>query len=102
MENSKIRRSILPVSVAFVLFVGVSFHSLETAGAARKKPAGPAGTPDLTQGIPADISKPYNLGPTGAQGWIYVERGMTEKSRQILITEVEKNSPADGVLQVGE
>ncbi|MEI8374740.1 MAG: DUF6288 domain-containing protein [Planctomycetota bacterium] len=101
MENSKIR-SVLPIAVAFVLFAGVCFHSLETAGAARKKPAGPAGNPDLTQSTPADIGKPYNLGPTGAQGWIYVESGMTEKSRQILITEVEKNSPADGILQVGD
>ncbi len=35
-------------------------------------------------------------------GWMYVERGMTEKSRQILITTVEEGSPADDVLRVGD
>jgi len=36
-----------------------------------------------------------NLGPTGMRGWMYTEGGtITEKSRQILVTLVEKGSPA--------
>lgn len=58
--------------------------------------------PDLTKTTPAKTDKGYNLGPTGAQGWMYVEGGMTENSRQILVTVIDKGSPADGVLQVGD
>jgi len=61
-----------------------------------------AAPPDLTKATPARTDNSYNLGPTGALGWMYVEAGMTVKSRQILITAVEKGSPADGVLEVGD
>jgi len=61
-----------------------------------------AAPPDLTETTPAKTDKSYNLGPTGALGWMYVEGGMTRESRQILITAVEKGSPADGVLEVGD
>lgn len=46
------------------------------------------------------IHHDWNLGPTGARGWIWVCRSKedTGTSRQILITEVAKGSPADGVL----
>lgn len=57
---------------------------------------------DLTKTTPGKTDNSYNLGPTGALGWMYVEKGMTEKSRQILITVVEKGSPADGKLEVGD
>ncbi len=57
---------------------------------------------DLTRTTPAKTDNSYNLGPTGALGWMYVEAGMTEKSRQILVTAVEKGSPAAGVLEVGD
>ena len=39
------------------------------------------------------------LGRPGARGWIYGRRGHTGDSRQILITAVEKDSPADGILK---
>jgi len=61
-----------------------------------------AGPVDLTRTTPAKTSNSFNLGPTGAMGWMHVEGGMTVKARQILITSVEKGSPADGVLQVGD
>ncbi|MCX5656457.1 MAG: DUF6288 domain-containing protein [Planctomycetota bacterium] len=64
--------------------------------------AAPTAMPDLTKTAPAETKKSYNLGPTGALGWMYVEKGMTEKSRQILVTAVEKGSPAAGVLEVGD
>ena len=57
---------------------------------------------DLTKDTPADTKSSYNLGPSGALGWMQVEAGMTEKCRQILITEVEKRSPADGKLEKGD
>ena len=66
---------------------------------AAKAPAAPI---DLTQSTPAKTDNSYNLGPTGALGWMQVEAGMTEKSRQILVTAVEKGSPAAGVLEVGD
>ena len=62
----------------------------------------PAAVLDLTKETPAKTTNSYNLGPTGALGWLQVEAGMTENSRQILITAVEKGSPAEGKLEVGD
>ena len=69
--------------------------------------------PDLTKGetTGVDRSQTWNLGPTGLRGWIYthpasyldsVQGRITTASRQILVTEVGANTPADGVLQVGD
>ncbi len=60
--------------------------------------------PDLTQGesIP-DVGKhTWNLGATGARGWIFSDRLTTTDARQIAITEVAKGSPADGILEPGD
>ena len=60
--------------------------------------------PDFTKGdkIPAGWTHDWTLGPTGMRGWIYCDMHTTTDSRQIKITKVEKGSPADGVLQVGD
>ena len=60
--------------------------------------------PDFTKGdaIPAGANHDWNLGPTGARGWMYSEKLATADARQISITKVDKNSPADGVLAVGD
>ena len=58
--------------------------------------------PDLTQGEPKDDSHDWTLGPTGARGWIWGWNLETTRARQILITKVENDSPADGVLQAGD
>ncbi len=60
--------------------------------------------PDLTRGgtIPKGADHDWNLGATGARGWMYSERLCTIDARQIAITQVEKGSPADGVLAVGD
>jgi len=58
--------------------------------------------PDLTKGGRRDKYHDWNLGPTGARGWIWGWRLETTDSRQILITKVDKGSPADGVLKVGD
>jgi len=68
------------------------------AAGARSKPA----PPDLTAGGARDDRHDWNLGPTGARGWIWGWRLETTDSRQILITTVEKGSPADGVLEAGD
>lgn len=65
--------------------------------AAQKK--GVATPPDFTKGGQKDESHDWNLGPTGARGWLFGMKGQTFDARQILITEVAKGSPADGTLQ---
>jgi len=60
--------------------------------------------PDFTKGdaIPAGANHDWNLGATGARGWMYSDRMVTADARQIRITKVDKTSPADGVLAVGD
>ena len=69
--------------------------------------------PDFTKGETngVKLNETWNLGPTGLRGWIFthpasymdsVQGRITTESRQILITDVAKNTPADGVLQVGD
>ncbi len=60
--------------------------------------------PDLTKGdaIPAKAKHDWNLGSTGLRGWMFCDKLVTTDARQILITKVEKGSPAEGVFQVGD
>jgi Family of unknown function (DUF6288) len=58
--------------------------------------------PDLTQGGVRDQTHDWTLGPSGARGWIYGAQGTTAEARQILVTEVAKGSPAEGILAVGD
>ena len=60
--------------------------------------------PDFTKGdpIPSGANLDWNLGATGARGWIYANQVSTSDARQIRITKVDKKSPADGVLKVGD
>ena len=58
--------------------------------------------PDLTAGGARGEGVDWNLGPVGARGWIFSRRGHTQEARQILITQVDEGSPADGVLLVGD
>ena len=62
------------------------------------------GPPDLTDGgaIPEGHTHDWNLGATGARGWIYSDKMVTHLARQIAITAVAPESPADGVLKVGD
>jgi hypothetical protein len=64
----------------------------------------PTKMPDLTRGdtVPANAKHDWNLGATGARGWMYCDQMVTTDARQIGITKVEKGSPADGVLAVGD
>ncbi len=60
--------------------------------------------PDFTKGekIPEGATKDWNLAPTGMRGWIYWKNLETVAARQIYITKVAKDSPADGILQKGD
>ncbi len=60
--------------------------------------------PDLTKGgeRSAKARHDWNLGATGMRGWMYCDRMVTTDARQILVTEVDAGSPADGVLRVGD
>ena len=63
--------------------------------------------PDFTKGdaIPDGANHDWNLGATGLRGWIYTmaDRLMsTADARQIYVTKVDKHSPADGIVAVGD
>lgn len=59
--------------------------------------------PDFTAGGKKDESQDWLLGPTGLRGWLFIRnRDLTAASRQILVTEVDQGSPADGILQVDD
>jgi len=60
--------------------------------------------PDFTRGdtIPEDSKKDWNLGPTGMRGWIHSDKLVTKDARQILVTQVQPNSSADGIFLPGD
>ena len=58
--------------------------------------------PDLTDGGKMNDKHDWNLGPTGARGWMWGMRLRTDYARQILITKVDAGSPADGILEVDD
>ena len=73
----------------------------DNASAARKKKMA---QPDFLKGdkIPKEATHDWNLGATGARGWMYSEKLETSTARQIAITKVSKGTPADGLLEVGD
>lgn len=87
------------VLVTTALMFGIS---APTAHAAPRKPNEKPPVPDFTKGDKPDESHAWTLGATGARGWLYTWAGNSSESRQILVTDVAKGSPADGVLQVGD
>lgn len=60
--------------------------------------------PDLTKGekIPDRAKHDWNLGATGLRGWMFSDKLVTSDARQVAITQVDKGSPADGILAVGD
>ncbi|MGB0327739.1 MAG: DUF6288 domain-containing protein [Akkermansiaceae bacterium] len=69
--------------------------------------AGPkdySANPDFTKGgtIPKGATHDWNLGATGARGWMFSDKMETSSARQIAITKVAPGSPAEGVLQRGD
>jgi len=66
--------------------------------AAKDKPP----VPDLTQGGKLTGDHDWNLGPTGLRGLMWQWSMVTTDARQILVTKVDKGSPAAGVVQVDD
>jgi hypothetical protein len=83
-------------SLALALF-------LATPGLGARAPKQMA-SPDFTKGdaIPAGAVHDWNLGATGARGWMLSDKLATTAARQISITKVDKGSPAEGILVVGD
>lgn len=59
---------------------------------------------DFTKGgvIAANATHDWNLGATGARGWMFCDKMVTSDARQIVITEVDADSPAAELLAVGD
>ena len=78
----------------------LSFFAAPSGAAASSTTA----NPDFTKGdqVPEGATHDWNLGPTGARGWMYSNKMETSEARQILVTKVEEGSPADGVLRPGD
>jgi hypothetical protein len=98
-ENVVVLRQVFVASVVAAALVSLHIASSPAVGAPPK-----AAMPDFTKGdaIPADAAHDWNLGATGARGWMYYDRMVTSDARQIYVTKVDEHSPADGVLQVGD
>ena len=60
--------------------------------------------PDFTKGdpIPNGANHDWNLGATGARGWMFSDKMVTSDARQIKITKVAEDSPAIRILKVGD
>jgi hypothetical protein len=84
-------------------FLLITFSSLALllSAAVGAGGGGKMSQPDFTKGdsIPEGANHDWNLGATGARGWIYSDKMVTTDARQILITQVASGSPADGLLQ---
>lgn len=97
----KAKKRVGMIIMAAALLLGLP--SMAVAGPRDKAAPAP---PDLTQGGKPDNKHRWTLGATGARGWVwsrYVAGGSENTdARQILITEVAKGSPADGVLNAGD
>ena len=67
-------------------------------------PKGKMALPDFTKGdpIPNGANHDWNLGATGARGWMFSDKMVTSDARQIKITKVAEDSPAIRILKVGD
>ena len=89
----------LLVLVVIIVTSTISHASIPATGSAPIQDI-----PDFTKGdtVPEKSTHDWNLGPTGARGWMYSNKLETSEARQVLITSVEAGSPADGILQEGD
>ncbi|MBS0264464.1 MAG: PDZ domain-containing protein, partial [Planctomycetes bacterium] len=80
-----------------LLFQSLHLHS--AIGQERKSTV-----PDFTRGetIPRSATHDWNLGATGARGWMFADKLVMSSARQIRITEVQPQSPAAEELAVGD
>jgi hypothetical protein len=76
-----------------VRFVAAAMFALLIVASPATTPSLGAG-PDFTQGgqIPEGANHDWNLGATGARGWMFSDKMVTTDARQIAVTQVEGNS----------
>ncbi len=91
----------MPTSASRLAALWIALALVAPIAAQRKQPEP---IPDFTKGdvVPKGAEHDWNLGPTGARGWMYCDRMVTTDARQVLVTEVDQGSPADGVLAIGD
>ncbi len=97
--TSKSRHLTTTLALTFALWLPGGAGTVFSAGG-----KGSAELPDFTKGenIPLGYVHDWTLGPTGLRGWIYSKGMETSEARQIRITHVDRNSPSDGILEVGD
>ena len=95
------------VSLLSIVVVVTAFGFTAAAHAASKRAT--QTPPDLTKGFVPTKSQikwhQWNLGPTGADGWMWahsLDYDGTVGTLQIYVSKVESGSPSDGILQVGD
>jgi hypothetical protein len=91
-------------SLRLNLFSIIALLILASVPALVAAPRAQMSKPDFTRGdsIPEGATHDWTLGATGARGWIYSNNLETSEARQIYITEVNPQSPADGILEKGD
>lgn len=88
------------MTVTVLLLLAAATLAFSPSSAAEPPGAVP---PDFTAGGKKDESHDWLLGPTGLRGWMFLRHeDLTATSRQILVTAVDKGSPADGMVQVND
>ena len=88
--SRKTRRPIMIVKPLFVASIAAaSLLSLLAAPSLAAGPPSATGNPDFTKGdkIPEGADHDWNLGATGARGWMFSDKLVTTDARQIAITE---------------
>jgi hypothetical protein len=97
MQNS-------PRETVLLLVAAMTISLFLTTSAPAAEPQSPTAGPDFTRGesIPKGSTHNWNLGPTGARGWMVSNKMETSEARQVYVTEVEQGAPADGVLRPGD
>lgn len=85
-----------------VCLIVSTLFALAWANPATAAPNDAKSVPDFTKGgqIPEGAKHDWNLGPTGLRGWIYCDQLVTTDARQILVTKVERASPAAEAFRV--
>ena len=94
--NLRWTRQLALVAMLIVLVVAA------TVSAAGPSPKGKPKALDLTKGDQPNETHDWNLGATGARGWMWGWRNHTTDARQILVTKVDAGSPAQDVLADGD
>lgn len=91
----------MKIATWFLCIIGAAAIAGQSQAAAPGKNDSP---PDFTKGekIPDGATHDWNLGATGARGWIHSANFATTQARQIMVTQVDAGSPSDKVLAVGD